>query len=106
METQEQLDHWKNRYDAMSVDLRTARSNQRNLDTQLDSVGNVSQSIEEQLQIYNQQINNLQVQIQQLNSVITEQEAIINEQESIIIEQENALQEFLGNVTEQEPYYY
>ena len=105
-ETQDELVYWQNRYDAMSIDLKNARSNQRNLGTQLDSVGDVSQSIEEQLQIYQQQFSNLQVEIQRLNAVITEQEAIIDEQESIIIEQENALQEFLGGVTEETPYYY
>ncbi|MBN2591309.1 MAG: hypothetical protein JXA96_15700 [Sedimentisphaerales bacterium] len=103
--TQEDLDYWQGRYDALAADLRNAKASQRNLGTQLNSVDGVSQSIEEQLQIYAQQITNFQVQIQQLNTVVTEQEAIINEQEAIIIDQEAALQELMGGITDQTPYY-
>ena len=100
--TQEDLDYWKGRYDAVSADLKIAKASQRNLGTQLNSAGDASKTIEEQLYAYQQQAASLQAQVNQLNTTVTEQEAIINEQDNIIAEQEAALQEFM-DMTEQ-PY--
>ena len=104
--TQEDLEYWKGRYEAISMDLRNAKSSQRDLGTQLNTVGDATQTTEQQLQVYAQQLVNLQAQVQQLNAVVTEQENIILEQETIISEQEAALEEFIGGVTEETPYYY
>ncbi|MEJ2647495.1 MAG: hypothetical protein P8016_03675 [Sedimentisphaerales bacterium] len=93
--TQDDLQYWKGAYDAVSQDLKRARAARRDLGTRLntavDSVDMVSQSAEEQLTAYAQQVADLQAQIQDLNTFIDQQDAIISEQES-------ALQEFMDMV--------
>lgn len=106
--TQEELQSWQRKYEAISLDLRDAKTTQRNLGTQLGNVDDTSKSIEDRLQIYTQQITILQTKIQQLSSTITEQEAIITEQEGIIADQEAALQEFTDTTNQpayQQPTY-
>ncbi len=92
--TQDELRSCQKRYEAVSADLKIAKASQRNLGTQLDNVDDTSKTIQEQLNIYAQQVVTLTAQVNQLNTTITEQEAIINEQDNIIAEQEAALQEF------------
>ncbi len=109
-QTQDELNTWKERNQAMSIELRDSKASQRDLGTQLTSADDVSKTIEERLQIYSRQITNLQTQIQQLNSTITEQQNIITEQQAIIDDQEAALQELLDSTTGtgtnvQTPYY-
>ncbi len=103
--TQNELKSLQRKYEAASLDLRSAKSSQRDLGTQLGNVDDVSKTIEERLQIYAQQITIFQTQIQQLNTTIAEQENIILEQEAIIADQEDALLELTGGITEQTPYY-
>ncbi len=103
--TREELRICQRNFEAVSLDLKNSKASQRNLGTQLGSVDDVSKTLEERLQFYNQQITIFQTQIQQLNTTITEQESIITEQEAIIADQEAALLELTGGVTEQTPYY-
>ena len=102
--TQEDLDYWKGRYDAVSTDLRNAKASQRDLGTQLNSAGDASKTIEEQLYAYQQQVTTLAAQVQQLTNAVNEQDTIIKNQDAIIAEQEAALQEFL-DAAEPQPYY-
>jgi len=105
-QTQKELQELQGRYEAMSADIMRTKTSKKDLETQLNSAGNTSQSIEEQLYMYAQQVTMLQQQVQTLNNTIAEQENIILEQEDIIAEQEAALQEFIGSTTEETPYYY
>ena len=92
---QEDVDYWKGAYEAVSEDLKRLKAVRRDLkttlDTTVDSVGTVSQTVEEQVAQYEQQIAELQAQIQDLN-------AFIDQQDAIIADQEAAFQEFMNMV--------
>lgn len=106
--TQEELQTWQRKYEAISLDLKDAKASQRDLGTKLGNVDDTSKTIEERLQFYAQQVTNLQAQVQELNATINEQEAIITEQEGIIADQEAALQEFTDTTSQptyQQPTY-
>ena len=104
--TKDELQHWQNRYDAISTDLRNAKASQRNLGTQLNNAGDASKTVEEQLLIYQQQVTTLAAQVQQLTSAVNEQDTIIKNQDAIIAEQEAALQEFLDASGQDQQYVY
>jgi chromosome segregation ATPase len=102
-QAQEDMQHWKEKYDAMSADMKRVKAARRDLNTQLGSVVNTAGTAEEQLSQYAQVVTVLQSQIQELNALVSEQEAIIAEQEA-------SLQEFMGTLDQasggQNPYDY
>ena len=93
--TQDDLQYYKGAYEAACQDNKRLRAASRDLGTRLgtavDSVDMVSQSAEEQINAYVQQITNLQAQIQDLNTFIEQQDAIIAEQEAALQEFQNML---------------
>ena len=97
--TQEDLNYWQGRYEAVCMDLRNAKAAHRNLDTRLDNVDSNAKTTEEQLYLAQQIIQELQLEIENRNATITEMELIIGDQEA-------ALQEFLGMTEENPSFYY
>jgi len=90
-QAQEDMQHWKAKYDAVSEDLKRVKAARRDLNTQLGSVVNTAGTAEEQLSQYAQVVTVLQSQIQELNTLVSEQEAIIADQEA-------SLQEFMTTI--------
>ncbi len=94
-ESQKNVDYWKGKYDALSMDYAKSKAQRRDLKTNLNSVVDTAdmstKTAEQQIYLYQQQVADLQAQIQDLNSYVDQQDAIIADQEA-------AFQEFMNMV--------